>query len=158
MRLPSDSASALGTRGQARIRATIRDLSFETVAFPDGGGGHLVFLNASLRRRLALAEGDRVEVAIERAPARPRVSVPVELEAKLSQSPEARLAWDGLTDSARQMASRWIGSAKSGDVRSYRANDVVRRALRHHAGDGPFYPTRDDQRLLTRSRRKKPQP
>jgi Domain of unknown function (DUF1905)/Bacteriocin-protection, YdeI or OmpD-Associated len=148
--LPPGSAAALGTRGQIRIRATIRGASFDTVALPDGSGGHFLPVKAQLRRRLALLEGARVDVAIETAPLRPHTPLPHELRTRLSQSSEARLAWEGLTDAARQMACRWIGSAKSEDVRSFRANDVVRRALRHHSGAGPFYPTEDDQKLLSR--------
>jgi hypothetical protein len=125
------------------------------MAFPDEFGGHFVLVKAAVRRRLALAQGDRVEVAIERAPPSPRARMPDELKALLADSREARLAWDGLTDAARQMASRWVGSAKSEDLRAYRASDVVRRALRHHAGAGPFYPTQADQRLLSRPPRQR---
>jgi Domain of unknown function (DUF1905)/Bacteriocin-protection, YdeI or OmpD-Associated len=155
LQLPPASAAALATRSQARVRTTIRGVSFETVAFPDGKGGHFVLVNALLRRRLKLAEDERVEVAIERAAPRPPAPVPDELRAELSRSQPAQVAWDGLTEAARQMASRWISSAKSDETRSHRARDVVRRALRHNSGNGPFYPTDEDQKFLSQPRRRR---
>jgi Domain of unknown function (DUF1905) len=75
VQLPAGSAAALGTRGQVRVRLTINGVSFETLAFPDGGGGHVVWVRAPLRRRLGLERGQRIEVMVERAPQRPRVPV-----------------------------------------------------------------------------------
>jgi Domain of unknown function (DUF1905)/Bacteriocin-protection, YdeI or OmpD-Associated len=155
VQLPSASAAALATRSQARVRATIRGVTFETVAFPDGKGGHFVLVNAPLRRRLELAEGERIEVAIERAAPRPPSPVPAELLVELSRSRAAQVAWDGLTEAARQIALRWIGSAKLDETRSYRARDVLRRALRHDSGTGPFYPTDEDQKFLSQPQRRR---
>src|SRR5262249_16722 len=121
--------------------------------FPTGDDRHFVFLNARLRRRLGIVQGMRAHVQIQRAPARPPAAVPEELDAELSESRQAKRAWDGLTPAARQVAARSVGSAKSVGVRRFRARDGVRRALRHAAGEGPFYPTTDDQRLLARARR-----
>jgi hypothetical protein len=150
--LPRFAAVALGSRGQVRVTATIEGVSFETCAFPRGDGSHFIPMNSALRKRLGLVEGQRVEVAVERAPPLPPVALPEELRAELSKSRDARLAWESLTPAARQIASKWIGSAKSVEVRRYRSRDVVRRALRYRAGEGPFYPTEADRKLLARPR------
>jgi hypothetical protein len=84
--LPRASAAALGSRLQVRVRATIRGVSFETTAFPGGDGSHFLPLNATLRQRLGLVEGEAVEVAVEVAPARPPALIPDELRAELSRS------------------------------------------------------------------------
>jgi hypothetical protein len=151
--LPRVAADVLGSRGQVRVHATIGGVNFETCAFPRGDGTHFVPMKSALRRRLGVAEGQEVEVVVERAPALPAVPMPAELRAELARSREARLAWESLTPAARRIASRWAGSAKSVEVRRYRSRDVVRRALRYRAGEGPFYPTEADQKLLARPRR-----
>jgi uncharacterized protein DUF1905/bacteriocin resistance YdeI/OmpD-like protein len=151
--LPPVSADVLGSRGQVRVTATVEGVSFETTAFPRGDGKHFIPVKSALRRRLGLLEGRQVEVSVERAAPLPPLPTPEELRAELSKSPDARLAWANLTPAARRIASRWIGSAKSVEVRRYRSRDVVRRALRYRSGEGPFYPTAADRKLLARPRR-----
>jgi hypothetical protein len=48
------------------------------------------------------------------------------------------------------MAAHWIDGAKDPGVRAWRIGDVTRRADRYARGEGPFYPTDADQRLLSR--------
>ncbi|MEX2614154.1 MAG: YdeI/OmpD-associated family protein [Gaiellaceae bacterium] len=151
--LPRAAAHALGSRGQVRVNATIGGVNFETVAFPRGDGSHFIPMKSALRQRLGLLQGQRVEVAVERASPLPPVPTPEELRAELSKSRDAQLAWKSLTPAARQIASRWVGSAKAVEVRRFRSRDVVRRALRYRSGEGPFYPTTADQKLLSRPRR-----
>jgi uncharacterized protein DUF1905/bacteriocin resistance YdeI/OmpD-like protein len=154
LELPRTAAGALGGRGQVRVIATVAGVSFETCAFPIGDGSHFIPMNSALRERLGLVKGQRVEVAVERALPLPPVPIPAELRAELSKGRDAQLSWEGLTPAARRIASRWIGSAKSVDVRLYRSRDVVRRALRYRSGEGPFYPTTEaDRKLLARATR-----
>src|SRR5438046_2226651 len=103
--LPNTSADVLGTRGQARVIANVGGIRFETIAFPAGDGRHFVLLRAPLRRRLGIVEGMTAQVGIESAPTRPPAPVPDELAVELSASREAKLAWEGLTPAARQIAS-----------------------------------------------------
>jgi uncharacterized protein DUF1905/bacteriocin resistance YdeI/OmpD-like protein len=151
--LPRVAAGALGSRGQVRVTATIGGVNFETCAFPRGDGSHFIPMKSALRKRLGLVEGQRVEVIVERAPPLPPVPIPEELRAELSKSRGAQLAWESLTPAARRIASRWTGSATSVEVRRFRSRDVVRRALRYRSGEGPFYPTETDRKLLARPRR-----
>jgi uncharacterized protein YdeI (YjbR/CyaY-like superfamily) len=112
-----------------------------------------MLVRAQIRNRLGLTEGDEVEVTIRTAPKRPSAPMPEDLRTALARSGEAKAAWEDLTPAARQIASRWIGSAKSVEVREWRVSDVIRRAVRYQQGAGPFYPTEEDQKLLARSRR-----
>jgi hypothetical protein len=148
--LPRAAAGVLGSRGQVRVTPTIRGVSFETTAIPRGDGSHFIPMKSALRQRLGLVEGQRVEITVERAPPRPPAPTPEELRVELLKSRAAELAWESLTPAARGIASRWIGSAKSVEVRRYRSRDVVRRALRYRSGEGPFYPTEADRKLLAR--------
>lgn len=75
--------------------------------------------------------------------------LPHELREALGRLPEAEQWWDGLTPAAQRMALTWIGRAKSPQVREWRVQDVLRRARRFHRREGPFYPTREDQPLLS---------
>jgi hypothetical protein len=151
--LPPTSAEFFGTRAQVAISVTIEDTTFRTLAFPTGEGRHCTFVNADLRKRLRVEEGDQLFLSIERAPPRPSPVVPEGLLREVEQSAASKAAWDALSPSARAIASRWVGGAKSTDVRQYRARDVIRRAMRYFRGEGPFYPTKEDQAALSRPRR-----
>jgi hypothetical protein len=151
--LPASSAGFLRSRGQVPVEAAVEGTTFRTIALPQGDGRHFMPVRAQIRHRLGLTEGDEVEVTLKRAPKRPPAPMPEELTIALASSGEAKAAWEELTPAARQIASRWIGSAKSAEVREWRVSDVIRRAVRYQQGAGPFYPTEDDQKLLVRPRR-----
>jgi uncharacterized protein DUF1905/bacteriocin resistance YdeI/OmpD-like protein len=151
--LPPTSTEFFGTLAQVAISVTVEDTTFRTVAFPTGEGRHCTFVNADLRKRLGIEEGDLVFLSVERATPRPPPVVPAALLRHVEQSAEKKAAWDSLSPSAREIASRWVGGAKSSDVREWRSRDVIRRAMRYFRGEGPFYPTKADQRALSLPRR-----
>jgi uncharacterized protein DUF1905/bacteriocin resistance YdeI/OmpD-like protein len=150
--LPPTSTEFFGTRAQVAISVTVEGTTFRTLAFPTGDGRHYSFINADLRKRLGVEEGDLLFLSLERAPRRPPPVVPEALLRQVEQSAEAKAAWDSLSPSARTIASRWVGGAKSTDVREWRARDVIRRATRYFRGEGPFYPTKEDQKALSMPR------
>jgi len=82
-----------------------------------------------------------------------RLLTPRDLARALRSSREARRNWRSLTPGARRIAAHWIDGAKNADIRAWRIADVLRRADRYARGAGPFYPTEQDQRLLSRPRR-----
>jgi uncharacterized protein YdeI (YjbR/CyaY-like superfamily) len=79
-----------------------------------------------------------------------RLRTPRDLARALRASPAASRNWRSLTPGARRIAAHWIDGAKNADVRGWRIADVLRRADRYARGTGPFYPTDQDQRLLSR--------
>ena len=81
---------------------------------------------------------------------------PPDLARALRADPRASRDWRSLTPAARRMGAHWIDGAKSSDVRAWRIADVLRRADRYARGAGPFYPTDQDQRLLSRPGRSSP--
>lgn len=149
--LPPESGEWLGTRGQAPVEVIVRGVAFRTTAFPSGDGGHVVLVNKRLRRTLGVEQGDSIEVELRLAAARATPARPADLRAALEAS-DARRAWEALTPAARRVGLTWIDRAKSAEVRRWRIADVLRRAERYAAGEGPFYPTTEDQRLLARPR------
>jgi uncharacterized protein YdeI (YjbR/CyaY-like superfamily) len=82
-----------------------------------------------------------------------RLRTPTDLTRTLRLSAKAKRNWRALTPGARRIAAHWIDGAKNADVRAWRIADVLRRADRYARGAGPFYPTDEDQRLLSRPRR-----
>jgi uncharacterized protein YdeI (YjbR/CyaY-like superfamily) len=85
-----------------------------------------------------------------------RLRTPRDLARAVRADPRASRNWRSLTPAARRMAAHWVDGAKSADVRTWRIADVLRRADRYARGAGPFYPTDQDQRLLSRPRRSSP--
>jgi hypothetical protein len=135
-----------------RVEAIVDGVTLTTTAFPRGDGGHVVLVNAALRRKLGVGIGDAVDVELRRAPPRPPPTMPDDLREALRRSRVAESAWEALTPAARRVALTWIARARSAEVRSWRIADVLRRAERYARREGPFYPTADDQRLLSRPR------
>jgi hypothetical protein len=150
VKLPPRSVQFFGTRAQVSVEGTVNGQPFRGLAFPSADGTHFLNLNATMRKVLAISEGDRVEFIIgRRAPAAVHV-MPRELARALASEPGARNWWAHLHAGQRRTALRFIGGAKSADVRSWRVSDVLRRAKRYFQGEGPFYPTKEDQPFLSR--------
>ncbi len=148
--LPPESVAFFGTRAQVSVEGTANGHPFNGLAFPTAHGTHFLNLNAKLRRRLAISEGDRLDFSIRRrVPAEDPV-VPPELARALASEPEAKIWWAHLQSGARRTALRFIEGAKSAEVRAWRASDVLRRAKRYFQKEGPFYPTKEDQPFLAR--------
>lgn len=62
-----DSADFFGTGKSVRVDATIDEVTLENVgATVTGTGGHMVSLNAKVRKNLGKRIGDRVKVTIAR--------------------------------------------------------------------------------------------
>jgi hypothetical protein len=153
VRLPRSSFDRLGTRGQLRVRATVNGVRCTTMVFPTGEGGHYLLVKQSVRRAAGAAEGDLVDVSLLRSDEGPRPQMtPPDLAQHLRRVSTDRDAWGSLTASMRRIASTWIDGAKDPSVRAWRIADVLRRARRYHAGEGPFYPQRKDQAVLSRPR------
>lgn len=60
-----ESAEFFGTGRSVKVDATVDDVTLENVgAMPTGTGGHMVSLNAKIRKTLGKDLGDRVNVTI----------------------------------------------------------------------------------------------
>ena len=60
-----DSAKFFGTGKSVKVDATIDDVALANVgAMPTGTGGHMVSLNAKIRKSLGKDVGDKVKVTI----------------------------------------------------------------------------------------------
>jgi hypothetical protein len=60
-----DSVAFFGSGKSARVNATIDDVTLENVGtLPTGAGGHMVSLNAKVRKALGKDVGDSVSVTI----------------------------------------------------------------------------------------------
>jgi Domain of unknown function (DUF1905)/Bacteriocin-protection, YdeI or OmpD-Associated len=148
--LPRGSIEFFGTRAQVSVEGTVNGHRFTGLAFPTADGGHFLNTNAALRRRLSIAEGDRLEFRIRRRSPTAAPVMPPELARALGSEPKARIWWAHLQPGARRTALRFIGGAKSPEVRAWRVSDVLRRAQRYFQKEGPFYPTKADQPFLSR--------
>jgi bifunctional DNA-binding transcriptional regulator/antitoxin component of YhaV-PrlF toxin-antitoxin module len=151
--LPREASERLGTRRQVSAVVSVAGVRFQTVLSPTGDGGHFLPIKKAVREKLGISSGDSVEVAIHHTVSAPEVAVPQELLEALTKSDTDRKAWESLTPAARRIASTWIGRARGHEVRAWRIKDVLRRARRYYRGEGPFYPTKEDQAKLARPRR-----
>jgi uncharacterized protein DUF1905/bacteriocin resistance YdeI/OmpD-like protein len=149
--LPPGSVEFFGTKAQVSVEGEVNGHPFDGLAFPTARGTHFLNLNASVRRRLTISEGDRLEFIIRRRALAEDPGVPSELARALADEPEAQIWWAHLESGHRRTALRFIADAKSPEVRAWRVSDVLRRAKRYFQKEGPFYPTKEDQPLLARA-------
>lgn len=149
--LPASSERVLGTRKQLSVVGTVNGRPVRSTAVATGTG-HFLCLDLRLRRELAIEVGSIVDVKLRRSAPVPSPPMPQELVDAIERQPQAPAWWDALSPAARTIASRWVGEAKSPELRLHRVQDVLRRARRAFHREGPFFPTREDQPVLARPR------
>ena len=81
--VPAEASGAFGDGPFVPVRGEANDVEFATTLVPRGGGEYRLFLDGRVREAASLAEGDTVEIAIERDEHPPEPHPPDELLAAL---------------------------------------------------------------------------
>ena len=120
--------------GEARppVRGTVNGVPFRSRLAVYGGETMLGLTNA-FRASAGIAEGDEVEVVIERDDAPREVEVPPALQAALDGDAVARAAYERLSFTHRREYANWIAEAKQEKTRSRRterALEMLREGVR----------------------------
>ena len=112
--------------GEARppVRGTVNGVPFRSRLMVYGGETMLGLTNA-FRASAGIAEGDEVEVVIERDDAPREVEVPPALQAALEGDAIARAAYERLSFTHRREYANWIAEAKKEDTRDRRAGRAI---------------------------------
>ena len=116
--------------GEARppVRGTVNGVPFRSRLMVYGGETMLGLTNA-FRAAAQIAEGDAVEVVIERDDEPREVEVPPALQAALDEDATAKAAFDALSFTHRREYARWIAEAKREATRDRRAAKAIEMLL-----------------------------
>jgi hypothetical protein len=112
--------------GEARppVRGTVNGVPFRSRLAVYGGETMLGLTNA-FRAAAGIAEGDEVEVVIERDDEPREVDVPPALQAALDGDEVARAAFEKLSFTHRREYANWIAEAKKDATRERRAGRAI---------------------------------
>jgi hypothetical protein len=117
-------AKALWGEARPPVTGTVNGVPFRSRLMVYGGQTVLGLTNA-FRAGAGLAEGDEVEVIIERDDAPREVEVPSALRAVLDGDETARSAFDALSFTDRREYANWIAEAKQAETRDRRAAKAI---------------------------------
>jgi len=119
--VPPEASRQLPSRGQVMAKGTINDVPLLTALEPDGTfQGHWFRVDATLQKRLGVAEGDTVSLEIEATNDWPEPEVPTDWQAALDADAEVRQLWQRITPLARWEWLRWINSTREPATRARR--------------------------------------
>lgn len=125
-------AKALWGEARPPVAGTVNGVPFRSRLAVYGGQTVLGLTNA-FRAEAGIAEGDEVEVVIDRDDAPREVELPPALQAALDGDPVARAAFDKLAFTHRKEYAGWIAEAKrdeTRDRRAARAIEMLREGVR----------------------------
>ncbi len=126
VRLTDRASSALPSRGQVAVHATLDGHPFDTVVEPDGRKGHWVRLDPGIRRTTGIAPGDKARLTLEVAAEWPEPEVPDDLAGALGSAPaRIREVWEDITPMARWDWIRWIGATRNPQTRQRRVDVAI---------------------------------
>jgi hypothetical protein len=117
-------ARALWGEARPPVAGTVNGVPFRSRLMVYGGQTLLGLTNA-FRAEAGIAEGDEVEVVIDRDDAPREVEVPPALRALLDGDATARAAFDALSFTHRREYANWIAEAKKVETRDRRAAKAI---------------------------------
>lgn len=125
IRVPEEVLDGLGAGKRPRVHVTIDGrYRFRTTVGPHSGGFY-VPVSAAVRDDAGIAAGDVLEVELTLDTEAREVEVPDDLAAALTDHPDARAWFDGLTDSQRNTFVVSVTSAKQPETRRRRVERAV---------------------------------
>lgn len=126
LRLPDSESKKLPSRGQVAVRGAINGRAFGTVLEPDGSGGHWLNVDAKLQRAARLRAGDAVRLDVEPSNDWPEPTVPQDLKAALTASPQKiQDLWRDITPMARWEWVRWVNATRDPGTRQRRVEVTI---------------------------------
>ncbi|HEY6886471.1 MAG TPA: YdeI/OmpD-associated family protein [Solirubrobacter sp.] len=117
-------AKALWGEARPPVAGTVNGVPFRSRLMVYGGQTVLGLTNA-FRAEAGIAQGDEVEVVIDRDDAPREVEIPPALQAVLDGDAAARAAFDALSFTHRREYARWIAEAKREETRDRRAAKAI---------------------------------
>jgi len=122
--LPRDASAKLPRRGRTTVQGTIDGHGFQATLEPDGQLSHWLPMTQELLDATGVHIGDVATFEVMPVEQEPEPGVPPDLQAALSQAPEARAVWEDTTTIARLDWIHWITSAKQAKTRAQRIRNA----------------------------------
>src|SRR3954451_10261187 len=122
--VPGNPRSEFGG-ARAPVAGTVNGAPFRGRLMVYGGVTYLGFRKEIRDAAGGIAEGDEVEVEIERDDAPREVEIPEALASALAADPDARRVFDGLAFTHRREYSQWIAEAKKEEPRARRTERAI---------------------------------
>jgi hypothetical protein len=131
--VPGDPKAEFGG-SRAPVAGTVNGTPFRGRLMVYGGVTYLGFRKEIRDAAGGIADGDEVEVEIERDDAPREVEIPEALASALAADPEARQVFDGLAFTHRKEYAQWIAEAKKDETRARRTERAIamlREGVKH---------------------------
>lgn len=125
LNVPRAVSENFGTKGQVKVKGTVNGYPYRSTLMPHGDGSHYLVVGKPIRDQIHAAQGDIVQVTIEKDATARQIDVPEDLEKALSLSPTAREVFDRLAYSHRKEYIQWISSAKQSSTRQRRIEKTL---------------------------------
>jgi uncharacterized protein YdeI (YjbR/CyaY-like superfamily) len=135
-RIPFDVGKVWPGRKGRRVRGEIEGFAFRTtlVSYPSGKGAVLI-VNRQMRAAVHVRQGDKARIWLEPDLEERAILLPVELKKELNSDRGLRKWFDGLSDSMRREAGKWVDEPKSAASRQKRAEKMAERLMQAMEGE-----------------------
>jgi hypothetical protein len=129
LEIPFSVEKAFGSKARVSVAGTINGFAFQNSLLPQGDGTHSMAVSKTLQAGAKARAGDLVSVSMEVDRSERVVVVPAELKQALASRPQAKAAFDSLSNSHRKEFADWVASAKQEQTRQSRAEKSIPMVL-----------------------------
>ncbi|MFZ5809624.1 MAG: YdeI/OmpD-associated family protein [Chloroflexota bacterium] len=131
LEIPLDLTAIFGKTGQIKVRGTLNDVPFHSVAKPHGDGTHYLIVSHATRVAAGVAVGDSVQIMLEGDTEVRQIIPPPDFAQALEANPKAKEAFEALAYTHRKEYVEWIESAKKESTRQTRIQRAVELLLQN---------------------------
>lgn len=115
--VPETLVLELGAGKRPPVKVTMNGYTYRTTIAPMQGT-YMISVSSEVRREAGVVAGDELNVTIELDTGKREIEVPDELAAALADDPEAKAAFDTLSNSRKQQLTIPITKAKAPETRA----------------------------------------
>jgi len=122
--VPFDVEEVFGTRARVAVKGTFDGRPYRGTIQPMTGG-HVIGIDAEMRKSLGKNAGDSIHVMMEKDTEERTVVIPADLSTALDKNPVSRDRFDKLSYSHRKEYVEYITEAKKPETRSRRIQKTI---------------------------------
>jgi hypothetical protein len=126
--VPEHVLDGLGSGKRPKVTVSFNGYSYRTTV-GSHDGGPMISVSSDVRAASGVSAGDEVEVTVELDTAPREIEVPEELAAALAGDPEAKAAFDALSNSKKQQLTLPVAKAKAAETKARNVEKAL-KALR----------------------------
>jgi hypothetical protein len=132
--IPEEISQSFHKKGHIPVKGKVNGEHFQSTLAPRKNGRHILYLNAKIRDKVDINEGEIISVEIEYDPDSRDLNIPDDLEMIMSENRNVWNKFLAMTPSHRNELLKFLESAKRPETRLKRIEKIIEHSIKWKSG------------------------